>query len=128
MVEDRVHFKEIMTTRIYSLPRDDVWLFDVRVRQTPVNSLRREPLPDESVSMEWQQALYGGMAFRGASEWLPEEVLLDILTSEGKDRISANTTTARWIDYTGPLGNEWGGLVAFDHPANPRYPTPLRVH
>jgi hypothetical protein len=55
-------------------------------------------------------------------------VPLDVLTSEGKDRIGANTTSARWLDYTGPLGNQWGGLVIFDHPANPCYPTPLRVH
>ena len=68
------------------------------------------------------------MAFRGISEWLSKEVRLDVLTSEGKDRIGANATSARWIDYSGPLGSAWGGVVIFDSSANPCYPTPLRVH
>jgi hypothetical protein len=127
-VDGQIRFKEVTMTRVYSLPRDDFWLFDIRVRQVPVDPNQPNGLPEAILSMEWQQVLYGGMAFRGASEWLPKEVRLDVLTSEGKDRIGANTTSARWIDYTGPLGNEWGGLVIFDHPANPCYPTPLRVH
>ena len=53
---------------------------------------------------------------------------LDILTSEGKGREDGNATPARWIDYTGPLGEEWGGLVMFDHSSNVRYPTALRIH
>jgi hypothetical protein len=127
-VDGRICFKEVTTTRVYSLPRDDFWLFDIRVRQVPVDPDRPDVLPATVLSMEWQQVPYGGMAFRGISEWLPKEVRLDVLTSEGKDRIGANATSARWIDYTGPLGTEWGGLVIFDHPANPYYPTPLRVH
>jgi hypothetical protein len=127
-VEGKIRFKEVTTTRVYSLPRDDFWLFDIRVRQVPVDPNQPNVLPATTLSMEWQQAFYGGMAFRGISEWLPKGVPLDVLTSEGKDRIGANTTSARWLDYTGPLGNQWGGLVIFDHPANPCYPTPLRVH
>jgi hypothetical protein len=35
---------------------------------------------------------------------------------------------ARWIDYSGPMvGDAWEGVTWFDHPANPRYPTPWHV-
>ncbi len=127
-VDGQIRFKEVTTIRVYSLLRDEFWLFDIRVRQVPVDPNQPNVLPAAILSMEWQQVLYGGMALRGTSEWLPKEVRLDVLTSEGKDRIGANKTSARWIDYTGPVGSEWGGVVIFDHPANPCYPTPLRVH
>ncbi len=81
-----------------------------------------------SASMELLQCYYGGMAFRGIEDWRSENVSLDVLTSEGKTRSDGNGTEARWIDYTGPLGNEWGGIVIFDHPLNQRYPTSVRIH
>ena len=62
------------------------------------------------------------------AKWLATGVSLDVLTDAGGDRKSSDRNPARWIDYTGPLGDDWGGLVIFDHPSNPRYPTPLRVH
>jgi hypothetical protein len=30
---------------------------------------------------------------------------------------------ARWTSYTGPVGDKTMGVVIFDHPENPRYPT-----
>jgi hypothetical protein len=36
--------------------------------------------------------------------------------------------TARWLDYSGPVGGgAWEGVTWFDHPANPRYPTAWHV-
>ena len=46
-----------------------------------------------------------------------------ILTSEGAKDEAAWGTRAKWVDYTGPLGNEIVGVAIYDHPANPRYPT-----
>lgn len=151
MVEDKIYFKEVWVVRIYSLSTDDVWLFDMHVSQVPVDPENPHTLPKEPVSMELQKLYYGGVSFRATSDWLrqnsrdvaraisrgvefkgmnwlPPDVFLDILTSEGKDRKEGDRTQARWIDYTGPLGNEWGGMVMFDHPSNVRYPTPLRIH
>jgi hypothetical protein len=78
-------------------------------------------------SKDVARAIARGVKFKGA-KWLAPDVSLDVLTDKGGNRKSGDGNSARWIDYTGPLGDDWGGLVMFDHPSNPRYPTPLRVH
>jgi len=149
-VGDKTYMRETCAVRVYALPEEDVWLFDMYLRQMPVNPENPRVIPTEvttatvivdgkvkrirkeeeegGISMDLEKYLYGGMTFRGIGEWLPEDVSLDVLTSEGKNRADANETQAQWIDFTGPLGDEWGGVVIFDHPLNQRYPTPLRVH
>lgn len=145
---DKTYCKEICTVRIYNRLRQNTWMFDLIVREIPVDPDHPETLPRKIKTMELEEIHYGGMSFRGASpEWLRQERIsrederfskdnvclspedsLDILTSEGHNRKTGNGIPARWIDYTGPLGDEWGGLVVFDHPSNVRYPTPLRIH
>jgi hypothetical protein len=177
VVAGKTYFKEIWVVKLYALGEEGLWLFDVYVRQVPTNPEKPEkilrldaitaptPLPTESqkpqtsppggsILMVLPKVYYGGMAFRGTSEWLGSDsrdvaraikrgvefkdtewlapgVSLDVLTDQGGDRKSGDRSAARWIDYTGPLGgagNNWGGVVMFDHPSNPHYPTPLRVH
>jgi len=150
-VGDKIYFKEIWVVRVYALSEEDIWLFDVDIHQVPTDPQNPHRPPKKVVSMVLPKVYYGGMSFRGPSEWLrfdskdvaraiargvkfknakwlAPDVLLDILTDKGGDRKSGDRSSARWIDYTGPLGDDWGGLVMFDHPSNPRYPTPLRVH
>jgi hypothetical protein len=150
-VEGRTYFKEIWVVRVYALSEEDIWLFDVHIHQMPTDPQKPQNPPKKAVSMVLPKIYYGGMSFRGPSEWLgfnskdvaraiargvefkgaewlPPDISLDVLTDEGGDRKSGDRNSARWIDYTGPLGGDWGGLVTFDHPSNPCYPTPLRVH
>jgi hypothetical protein len=150
-VEGRTYFKEIWVLRIYALSEEQVWLFDVHIRQVPTDPQKPQRPPQKTISMVLPKMYYGGMAFRGPSQWLGRDsrdvaraitrgvefkdakwlapgVSLDVLTDAGGDRKFSDRNPARWIDYTGPLGDDWGGLVMFDHPSNPRYPTPLRVH
>ena len=151
-VSGETYFKEITIARVYKQISDDRWVFDMSFRQIPTDPGNPLTLPVEKRVMELQQIYYGGMSFRGVSpgwlhldfissssygqlekfpkdtRWLSSNDSLDILTSEGHNRRSGNETPARWIDYTGPLGDGWGGLVMFDNPTNQRYPTPLRIH
>jgi hypothetical protein len=150
-VSGQTFLKEVWGVRIYQMPRKDLWLFDVLVRQIPVDPKSPDTLSPEPLTMELEKVLYGGMSYRGPSEWLhhssqevtravsqgiefpgirwlPPEVELDVLTSEGKSRADGNETAARWIDYTGPVGDGWGGLVMFSHPGNLRHPMSLRIH
>ena len=142
--------REVCVVRIYAVPEEEGWIFEIHISQMPVNPKKPKRIPTETTTatvivdgkvkritkeekkgdfiMEILQHYYGGMAFRGIEEWRSENVLLDILTSEGKTRADGNGTEARWVDYTGPLGNDWGGLVMFDHPLNQRYPTTVRIH
>jgi hypothetical protein len=150
-VEGKTFFKEKCIVRLYRRQEKDKRMFDITFRQWPVDPENPDILPSGKKVMELQQVYYGGMSFRGvspgwlhldfiarskeqlqkfppATKWLDAADSLDILTSEGFTRKTGNATPARWIDFTGPLSAGWGGLVMFDHPNNPRYPTPLRIH
>lgn len=116
------------------------WLFDLRTQQTPIGNAMELPKiyyggtsfrgPGEWLardSKDVQRALARGVSFEGL-EWLPSGQQLDVLTSEGSDRKTGDRQAARWIDFTGPRGDGWGGVAMFDSATNPRFPTPLRIH
>jgi hypothetical protein len=69
---------------------------------------------------------YGGMAIRAAREWTPGNVTF--LTSEGDERIKGNHTRPKWCDIRGQVAGESAGIALMTHPANFRFPDPLRIH
>ncbi len=70
---------------------------------------------------------YGGMGYRGNSQWTGRD-LPKILTSEGEtDRVKAHTQKVRWLHVGGPVEGAWAGLAMMDHPENFRSPQPVRV-
>lgn len=69
---------------------------------------------------------YGGLGVRGHIGWLGEEKT-SFLTSEGKDRKSAENTPARWCHMGGLVAGKAAGIAALDHPTNFRHPQPLRI-
>ena len=69
---------------------------------------------------------YGGMALRGARDWSGPKATF--VTSEGQDRIAGNHTRPQWCDLGGLVDGQTAGLAIFTHPANFRYPEPLRIH
>ncbi len=142
VIGERVVMRERVEITVYSGRFAGGWIFDLRTTQTPLPEIGQMEIP---------QIHYGGTSFRGPAmwlrqssrdvqraisrgvrfedpHWLASETKLHVLTSQGHDRISGNGTMVRWIDYTGPLGGDWGGLAMYDHPSNPRYPTPVRIH
>ncbi|WP_169975425.1 DUF6807 domain-containing protein [Tautonia rosea] len=73
---------------------------------------------------------YGGMAYRGPDSFLPQGAL-DVLTSEGFDRVEGDQKPARWVDLSGPItdgSDRYAGAAMFDHPTNLHHPTPARIH
>lgn len=70
---------------------------------------------------------YGGMAVRGAHEWLGAGKC-QFLTSEGKDLATGNHTRARWCEMFGTLGDHTSSIAVFSHPANFDAPQPVRLH
>lgn len=50
-----------------------------------------------------------------------------ITTSTGLTDADAWGKRAKWVDYSGPIGNETVGVALFDHPSNPRHPTWFHV-
>ncbi|RJP28571.1 MAG: hypothetical protein C4527_11585 [Candidatus Omnitrophota bacterium] len=117
LARDESALRETLTYSIYGGIADG-WIIDVFMENQVVN----EPLQIEQYS-------YGGMAYRGPASWLNQE--LDIVTSEGIMGRGSDLTRAKWIQMNGPAENDpqsARGVVYFDLPSNPRYPTFLRVH
>ena len=73
---------------------------------------------------------YGGFALRGAAEFSADpkkgQPGWQFLDSEGRDNF--NGKTARWAVHHGKAQNGNPAAIAiFDHPDNPRHPTPWQM-
>jgi len=68
----------------------------------------------------------GGIGFRATAEWDKNNSWVN--TSEGKTRIDADGTRARWTDVGGMFKAKGeSGIVFMSHPSNREYPEPMRV-
>ena len=69
----------------------------------------------------------GGIGFRATEVW--GDANSTILTSEGKDRATADGSNARWILVTGQSDHSSGksGILFMSHNTNQAHPEPLRV-
>ena len=105
---------ETWLVRVYN-PADR-FLFDVESTQTCAG-----PAP---VTIE--EVHYGGLAMRGPAAWHGPNY--DYLTSEGRGKTDGNQTRPCWVDIHGPLDGQPTGATIFDHPANFRFPQPVRLH
>ncbi|MBP7731258.1 MAG: PmoA family protein, partial [Bacteroidales bacterium] len=112
---------------------NEVW--DVRVWNTdPVNGLKTwlvdltsylSVATDTAVLLEAYR-YGGGIGFRATAEWNNKNSW--VVTSEGKTRIDADGTRARWTDVGGMFeGKGTSGIVFFSHPSNREHPEPMRV-
>lgn len=111
--------EEDWAIRVYDIPGEPAWMWDVVSTQTPIK--------EDLVLVKHR---YGGMAYRGPEPFVKGK--LDVLTSEGADtRGKADQKPARWIDLTGPVAegsSEYVGAVMCDHPSNARFPNVVRIH
>lgn len=104
---------ETWHVRVYR--RTDGFLLDLVSTQTCAT---REPL-------EILKYHYGGMAIRCRADWIDTG---NFLTSAGRTRKDGNHTRARWCDIHGPVGKTSAGATLMCHPANFRFPQPVRLH
>jgi hypothetical protein len=78
-------------------------------------------LLDRTVYTTWGG--YGGLTFRGNRNWQETRLLF----SDGTTSNRPTPKIADWCDLSGKLDggvNQSGGIAIFDHPSNPRHPTP----
>jgi len=106
---------ETWTVRVYNLT--ERFLVDIESRQTCAG--------DSPLTLN--EYRYGGMALRGNRQWF-EQPESDFLTSEGKTRADGNHTRPRWVDAHGLTDGKPCGVTVMDHPANFRFPQPVRLH
>ena len=104
--------------------RSDIYVIDIHLKQEPATT-------KEVLLHEYH---YGGFAFRGCENWNEDaEGLYEAdhayLTGKGTtDRTEANHERPGWVCIHGPVNGKTAGVVIMDHPANFRYPQPVRVH
>ncbi len=69
---------------------------------------------------------YSGFSLRGTPVWNKNNST--ILTSEGKERLTANFTHARWVKVEGQTDHpEDAGIILMSHPTNQAHPEKLRT-
>lgn len=91
------------------------FVIDLTSRQTP------------RVALELPEYRYGGMCVRGPRPWVDRQSGWTALTSEGKDRATADNTRARWVQMGGRIDDRPAGIALLEHPANSGAPNPLRL-
>ncbi len=67
---------------------------------------------------------YGGLTFRGNRNWLKTKLLFD----DGSTSDRPTPKHSKWCDLTGLIDGARAtqvGIAMFDHPSNPRHPTPF---
>jgi len=102
------------------------------------------PRPDGSYAMDWTMTFtakdtditferthpkdkpwggYGGFSYR-ANNAMKNQIVID---SEGRKGKEGHGKPAKWADFSGEVDGKAVGVAIFDHPDNPRHPTPWYV-
>jgi hypothetical protein len=103
------------------MPReDDSYRISWEQSSRPRRPLRldRTPLPGEPDGKDYGG--YAGLSFRG-DRFLGD---VELRTSTGKIGGDAQRQPARWAALLGSVDGSPVSIAMFDHPANPRHPTP----
>lgn len=115
--------KERRTTVVHEPDSSEGYLMEFDLKFTALTDVLFERTPPK----EFPWGGYAGLAFRPIRSF----VQAAILNSEGDRSVDdAHGKAARWCDFSGPIDGskgERGGVTLFDHPNNPRYPTPFYV-
>ena len=115
--EDQVALNEKLDVRAWNLS-DKVWVIDYT---TTINT----PL-DSGILFEAYR-YGGGIGFRATEKWTKDNS--SVLTSDGKTRIDADGSMARWCIVEGQSETKSGrsGILFLSHPSNRMHPEPMRV-
>ena len=113
--KNRVAISEMLTVRAWNVGKD-AWMIDyITAQSTPL---------DSGILLEAYR-YGGGIGFRATEKWTKDNCF--VLTSEGKERDSADGTKARWCRVTGIKENGKNGILFMDYMQNREFPEPMRV-
>ncbi|HEX8322571.1 MAG TPA: PmoA family protein [Tepidisphaeraceae bacterium] len=96
----------------------DAYTLDFTFRLTP-----RVDVTFDRTAFNGTWGGYGGLTFRGNRNWLSTRLLFDDNTTSDRP----TPKVSKWCDLTGLIDGgprHHAGIAVFDHPANPRHPTP----
>jgi hypothetical protein len=120
---EKIAMNELQTVRVYR-PADNNNYYYVDIT-SQLNCATQSPV----LLLAYR---YGGLGWRATEEWNKNNS--EVLTSEGKDRKTADGSKARWCIVQGSLDSlgvghygDYGGAVMLSHPSNYNHPEPLRI-
>ncbi|KJF43494.1 DUF6807 domain-containing protein [Draconibacterium sediminis] len=115
--EDQIAMNEILDVRAWNIG-EDVWMVDYT---TSLNS----PLKNGIMLDAYRYG--GGIGFRATESWHKDNCT--VLTSDGKTRVDADGSYARWCLVEGQSDVDEGrsGILFMSHPSNRMHPEPMRV-
>jgi len=79
------------------------------------------------IPLKLPKYFYGGLGVRGPGGWNPVDQVT-MLTSNGDDRLKGDNSKAKWVHMGGAVEGQPTGLAVLIHPANFRFPQPLRLN
>lgn len=109
---------ESLKVKLWDLNRDDRYMLDYK-------STFNSPLKDGILFEAYRYG--GGIGMRFTERWKADNC--SVLTSEGKDRLTADGTSARWCVVSGESADGKGksGILFMSYPENRAHPEPMRV-
>ncbi|MDY7395482.1 PmoA family protein [Aureibaculum sp. 2210JD6-5] len=116
--ENRNAINENLEIRAWNLGDNKPWLVDYTSEIT-------SPLENGILFEAYRYG--GGIGFRATEIWNKDNT--SVLTSENKDRITADGSSARWSIIEGATNTKTGngGILFMSHKENKHFPEPMRV-
>jgi hypothetical protein len=116
--EPQVAVNEDLEVRLWNLGRSDRFMFDYT---TTFSS----PLENGILFEAYRYG--GGIGLRFTERWKADNCT--VLTSEGKDRLTADGSNARWAIVSGEStdGDGTSGILFMSYPENRMHPEPMRI-
>lgn len=111
----KVALNELQSVRVYQPDSQDYYIADIVIEMSCAGT---SPV----LLLEYR---YGGLGWRATEQWHKDNS--EVLTSEGKTRIDADGSQARWCLVQGALDNDYAGVVMMSYPTNCNHPEPLRI-
>lgn len=114
----QVALNEDLQVKLWNLDRDDRYMLDY-------TSTFTTPLEKGILFEAYRYG--GGLGMRFTERWHKDNC--KVLTSEGKDRLTADGTNAKWAIVSGESGdgNGTNGILFMSYPKNRMHPEPMRV-
>lgn len=114
----QIALNENLGVRLWNLDRPDRYMFDY-------TSTFSSPLENGVLFEAYRYG--GGIGMRFNERWHKDNC--EVLTSEGKNRLNADGTNARWCLVTGESSDGTGtnGILFMSHPENRMHPEPMRI-
>ena len=114
--KEKVAMNELQNVRVYEPDKSgDCFIVDFNIN---INCAGESPF----TILEYR---YAGLGWRTTEKW--DKLNSMVLTSEGKDRKSADGSKARWCIVQGEIDTDYAGVVMMSFPTNYNFPEPLRI-